>query len=119
MPSWSAISPKAKAEAPTKSVKIQKMITAGSTHYTACGFGRPLLRASQHERGDQDARPEHQVARAVGTPERAAGRDHGESDPVTKPVEMRARRHRRVHRHAGPDRRDRGGDRHASAIGQD
>src|SRR2546430_9898750 len=58
MPSCSAISAKVNAEAPTKIVRIQKMITAGSNHYTYSGFGvlfrgEPGCRSRQHLHSDR------------------------------------------------------------------
>ena len=53
MPYCSAISANANAEAPTRIVKIQKMITAGSTHYTDSGFG-PLFAGEARGRAGQD-----------------------------------------------------------------
>src|SRR5689334_21389271 len=53
IPYCRAISENANAEAPTRIVKIQKMITAGSTHYTDSGFG-PLFGGEARGRAGED-----------------------------------------------------------------
>src|SRR5438874_9777309 len=59
MPNCSAISAKVNADAPTKIVRIQKMITAGSNHYTYSGFGA-LFRGQSGRRSRQHLHPDRQ-----------------------------------------------------------
>src|SRR5438067_9887593 len=59
MPSWSAISAKVNADAPTKIVRMQEMITAGSNHYTYSGFGA-LFRGQSSRRSRQHLHPHRQ-----------------------------------------------------------
>src|SRR5579864_5114462 len=77
------MSAKAKAVLPTKSVKIQKMITAGSTHYTGWGCGG-------HEDRDREPQRDQDVARAVCLGHRV------EPDPVRQGVEVSRRAHHGV-----------------------
>src|SRR5256885_11913902 len=102
------MNPKENAVAPTKNVKIQKMITAGSTHYTCWGCGRD-------EDRDRDSDGDQNVAQAVRF------RHWIERDPVPEKVEIGTGTHHGVL----PERasaEQRPGDlrrhRHAASIGR-
>src|SRR5437879_13796486 len=109
----------ANAEAPTKSVKIQKMITAGyppirvlvSPQLSCCG--RPVSHGNNHH--DTDPKRQDQIAWAVGTPYRPGGHD-----PVPEPVEIRVGSHQRVLRQVSLLNEDAGHrrpHRHAGSVG--
>src|SRR5215467_12228963 len=108
-PNWRAMYATAKAEAPTNSVKIQKMITAGSTHYTGWG-------CNGDEHGDGEADRHQDVTRAVHLGKGI------EPDPVGEQIQPGAVTHHHVltdRAFADQRRGELRGDRHPRPIGQD